>query len=231
MPSLTLQKVAKEGKAQAESNVRLAKEKINQSISKKRQAEASRSEAATYVGYTKVIAPFDGVVLEKLLDTGNLVGIGQPVLRIGSTKNVVYTYLPEPMAKKVSVGMDLTMKSGSKDTYFQSKIIEISFNIDPVTRNFRVKSASHVDLPVGAYIDVYVEDGKKEALMVPIDAVSVRGQLNVVFINNNGRADMRVVKTGNIINDKIEVLSGINDGDVIVEKNVEMLKSGDLLEG
>lgn len=224
-------KVAKEAKAQAEGNVRLAKERVNQSTSKKRQAEASRSEAATYAGYTKVVAPFDGVVLEKLVDTGNLVGIGQPVLRIGSTKNVVYIYLPEPMTGKVSVGMDIAMKAGSKDKYFKSKIIEISSNIDPVTRNFRVKSASQSDLTVGAYVDAYVEDGKKEALMVPIGAVSARGQLSVVFINNNGRADMRVVKTGSIINDKIEVLSGINDVDVIVEKNVEMLKSGDMLEG
>lgn len=224
-------KMAKEAKAAAESGVALAKERINQANVKKNQALAGKGEASVYAGYTKVIAPFDGIVLEKLVDVGNLAAPGQPVLKIGSNRKVVYSYVPESAIGKIKVGDELVIRVDSVGKSFKSKIVEISPNVDPMTRNFRVKSSALDDVPVGAYTVALFADGNKDSIMVPRSSVTMRGQLSVVFVNIGGKADMRIVKTGDIIGDKIEIISGLNGGEMIVDKNIDNIKSGDLLEG
>ncbi|MCA1927153.1 MAG: efflux RND transporter periplasmic adaptor subunit [Calditerrivibrio sp.] len=224
-------KMAKEAKASAESGVNLAKERMNQANVKKNQALAGKGEASVYAGYTKVIAPFDGIVLEKLVDVGNLAAPGQPVLKIGSNRNVIYSYVPESAIGKVKVGDELFIKVDSVGKSFKSKIVEISPNVDPMTRNFKIKSSAIDDIPVGAYTVALFADGNKESIMVPKSAVTMRGQLSVVFVNVGGKADMRIVKTGDAIGDKVEIISGLNGGEKIVEKNTDNIKSGDLLEG
>lgn len=224
-------KIAKENRSVAENNVNLAKERIKHAMVKKNQAIAGKNEALVYVGYTKIVAPFDGVVLEKMMDLGNLTAPGQPILKIGSNKNVVYFYVPESIINKIKLGDEVDVKVSSLNREFKSKVIEISPNIDPATRNFRVKSTAEKDLPVGAYTNVVIVEGVKDAILVPQTAITYRGQLPVVFVNKNGKADMRVVKIGNNINGMVEIIGGLESGEIIVEKNVNNIKSGDLLEG
>lgn len=224
-------KMAKETKLSAESGVALANERINQANVKKNQALASKGEASAYAGYTKVIAPFDGIILEKLVDVGNLAAPGQPVLKIGSNRKIVYSYVPESAIGKIKVGDEFTIKVDSVGKSFKSKIVEISPNVDPMTRSFRVKSSALDDIPVGVYTVALFEDGSKDSIMVPRTAVTMRGQLSIVFVNVGGKADMRIVKTGDVIGDKIEIISGLNGGETIVEKNTDNIKVGDILEG
>ncbi|MGC8926099.1 MAG: efflux RND transporter periplasmic adaptor subunit [Calditerrivibrio sp.] len=224
-------KVALEGKNAAERAVKLAEERINQAKTKKNQAIAGKNEASTYVGYTRIVAPFDGVLLEKLIDVGNMAAPGQPILKIGSNKNVIYTYLSESMFHKVKVGDQLEVKVDSLGKEFKSKVLEIAPNIDPATRNFKVKLSADKSLPVGAYVNVYVNDGIKDAIYVPKTAVVKRGQVEAVFININGKADMRIVKTGIEKDGKVEIISGLSGGEKIVVNNLDNIKAGDILEG
>jgi multidrug efflux pump subunit AcrA (membrane-fusion protein) len=224
-------KVALEAKNAAERGVKLAEERINQAKTKKNQALAGRSEASIYAGYTKIVAPFDGVVLEKLVDVGNLVAPGQPIIKIGNNKNVIYAFLAESMFGKIKTGDELNVKVGSNNTLIKSKVLEIAPNIDPATRNFKIKLTADRSVPVGAYVNLYVNDGIRESIFVPKTAIVQRGQLTVVFVNQNGKADMRIVKLGSESGEKVEVISGLNGGEKIVTNNLDKIKAGDILEG
>ncbi|ADR19605.1 efflux RND transporter periplasmic adaptor subunit [Calditerrivibrio nitroreducens] len=224
-------KVALEGKNAAERAVRLAEERINQAKTKKNQAIAGKNEASAYVGYTRIVAPFDGVVLEKLIDVGNLAAPGQPIIKIGSNKNVIYTYVSESMFQKVKVGDQLDVKIDSMGKEFKSKVLEIAPNIDPATRNFKVKLSADKSVPVGVYVNVYVNDGMRDAIYVPKTAVVKRGQVEAVLVNLNGKADMRIVKTGIEKDGKVEILSGLSGGEKIVVNKLDNIKAGDILEG
>jgi multidrug efflux pump subunit AcrA (membrane-fusion protein) len=72
--------------------------------------------------------------------------------------------------------------------------------------------------------------GSEKVITVPESAVVKRGQLTIVFVNDNGKADMRVVKTGREFDDTVEILSGLEEGEIIVSENSKLLKSGDILE-
>ena len=72
--------------------------------------------------------------------------------------------------------------------------------------------------------------GSEEIVSVPNSAVVKRGQLTIVFVDDAGKADMRVVKTGRELDDQVEILSGLDVGDKVVTENATLLKSGDTLE-
>ncbi|MCX8084786.1 MAG: efflux RND transporter periplasmic adaptor subunit [Calditerrivibrio sp.] len=224
-------KVALEGKASAERAVKLAQERINQAKTKKNQALAGKNEALAYSSFTKIVAPFDGVVLEKLIDVGNLAAPGQPVIKIGSNRNVIYANISESMFGKVKVGQQINVKSESLNKDFTVKVLEISPNIDPATRNFKIKLSSDKSLPVGAYVTISLHDGTKEGIFIPKKAIVTRGQIVAVFVNNGGKADMRIIKTGEERDGKVEVLSGLSGNEKIVLDKVDMIKTGDMLEG
>ncbi len=221
---------ALEGKKIAENNVKLAKEKVTQVKIKKQQALSGLEEAKTFYSYTKMKAPYDGVLLEKMMDVGNLAAPGQPIAKIGTMDNAIYTYFNEKLLNKVKKGDVVTVIVDSINLKYKAKIIEISPNVDPATRNFKVKLSGHPEITPGIYVKVLFKTGDKEVIEVNKNAIIQRGQLNIVFVNKDGKAEMRLVKLGALNGDKYEIRSGLYDGDKIVIKNAQDLEAGDILE-
>jgi multidrug efflux pump subunit AcrA (membrane-fusion protein) len=221
---------ASEAKKIAEDNVALAEEKISQLKYKKRQAISMSGEVRTYLEYTKIKAPFDGVVLERLMDIGNLAAPASAVLKLGDLVPVIYTHVTESLINDVKVGNFAKVEIESAELEYDAKILEVSPDIDAASRSFKVKLMGSKSLVAGMYAKVYFPVGTSDTLVVPKSAVIKRGQLTVVFVKNGQKADMRMVKVGRTINDKVEVLSGLNNGDVIVVENATTLRTGDKLE-
>lgn len=223
-------KAALEGVKLSRENINLAAEKLTQVRIKKQQAIAMLDEVKTYLGYTELRAPFDGVVLQKLMDIGNLVAPGQPILKIGSHENVIYAYVNGSVVRNVKPGQEATVEIPSAGQTFNSRILNVDPNIDPATRNFRVKLSGKGDLVPGMYASVNFGEGTEKAVVVPRSAVLERGELSMVFVDENHRAQMRMVKTGRSFKDTIQILSGLTPGEKIIVDKVNELKSGDPLE-
>jgi multidrug efflux pump subunit AcrA (membrane-fusion protein) len=223
-------KAALEAVKLAQQNVKLAAEKLTQVRIKKQQAVAMLDEVKTYLGYTELRAPFDGVVLQKLMDIGNLAAPGQPVLKIGSHENVIYAYVNGSVIRNVKAGQEATVEIPSVSQTFSATVLDVDPNIDPATRNFRVKLSGNGDLVPGMYASVQLGEGSEETVVVPRSAVLERGELSLVFVDENSRAEMRIVKTGRSFKDTIEILSGLTPGEKIIVDKASELKSGDLLE-
>lgn len=222
-------KQAREAHNIAVQNVELAQQNVNQVLSKKRQAVSGYAEVSRYVDYLEIRAPFDGVVLERVMDSGNLASPQQPVLKVGNKENVIYANVSEMLINDLKVGSKAKVTIDSLGTDFESEVLEINPNINASTGNFLVKLRGHGNMINGMYAKVRFEIGKDDVIMVPDSAVVKRGQLTVIFVSSNNTADMRVVKTGRKYLGWTEILSGLEKGEFIVIKSAESLKNGDKL--
>ena len=224
-------KLALEGRKLAEDNVKLAEEKVEQMKTKKSQAEAMLSETRTFLGYTKVRAPFDGVVLEKLADVGNLASYSTPVLKVGTVENEIIVNLPEDLFKSVKIGDKMDVLVSSLDGKFTTEVVEVARNIDPATRTFRVKIEGSNDLVPGMYAKISIKTGEFKGISIPESFIFERGQLRMVFLNKQNRAEMRIIRIGTSKNGYAEVTSGLSGEEELVKPvdNSE-INSGDILE-
>ena len=72
--------------------------------------------------------------------------------------------------------------------------------------------------------------GKKQGISIPQGAVIQRGQLSQVFVvDPEGKAYLRMIRTGKTLGDGVEVLSGLNDGERIIVEGVEKVRDGNLV--
>lgn len=196
----------------SEENVSLAKEKVAQVKLKEQQARSMLSEVQTYLSYTKIKAPFDGVILEKTMDAGNLAAPGNSIMKIGNSSTVVYTHISQSLISEVKPGMQAVITVESLDQEYDSEVLEVSPDVDIFTGNFKVKLMGCNDLYPGMFAKVRFITGSEKVITIPDSAVVKRGQLNIVFVDDNGKADMRVIKTGREFNGMVEILSGLEEG-------------------
>lgn len=174
------------------------------------------SEAETMLGYARVTAPFDGVVTRKLADVGDLAMPGKPLLEIEAPTALRFEAdLPEAILDRVKLGDRLPVRLTH---VIEGTVSEISPVADPVSRTFQVK----LDLPpadglrTGQFGRVSVPVAETRLLLVPQDAVLKRGQMEMVFVARDGRASLRLVKTGKQLDTHIELLSGIEEGEQVI---------------
>lgn len=221
---------AKESYDIAVENINLAEKKLNQAGAKIGQSRAMLSETQSYIDYKKIKAPFDGVVLKKLSEEGNLVSPGNAVLKIGTNEKIVEAEIGERLFNNVSVGDNVTISYPSGNMSFTAVIKNKSSQIMPGSRKFTVETTAKDILPAGAYVKVMLAEGQYEGVFIPRSAVKQVGQLNAVIIKEGDQAKMRILKLGREIGNKVEVLSGLNGGEKLVLTDVELIESGDILE-
>ncbi|MBL9115442.1 MAG: efflux RND transporter periplasmic adaptor subunit [Verrucomicrobiaceae bacterium] len=182
-------------------------------------ATATLSEAQTMLGYAKVTAPFDGVITRKLAEVGDLAMPGKPLLEIEAPESLRFEAdLPEAIIDRVKLGDKLRVKL---TTALDAVVSEISPVADPVSRTFRIK----LDLPAtnglrtGQFGRVSVPLSATNVLTVPSASIIKRGQLELVFLVNGGKASLRLIKTGKVIGERVEIISGIEEEDQIILTN------------
>lgn len=200
---------------------------------KARVAVAGVTEAETMLGYTKVTAPFAGVITRKHADVGDLATPGKPLLELeDSTVLRLEADVPEAVVGKLKLGDKLPVRISALETELDSVVSEIAPAADPNSRTFLVK----LDLPVvsglraGQFGRVAMPVGETTALRVPVAAVVQRGQMEIVFIVVDGRAQLRLVKTGKRIGGEVELVSGVSAGEKVVVENVGRLLDGQPVE-
>jgi len=191
--------------------------------------EAGLSEAETMVGYARVSAPFDGVVTRKLADVGDLAMPGKPLLEIESPTELRFEAdLPEALLEGIKMGAKMKVNIASLAAQIEATVSEIAPVADPASLTFVVK----LDLPAvnglrsGQFGRVSVPMEERRLLLVPAAAVLTRGQMELVYIAKDGHAWLRLVRTGRKISDSIVVLSGIEEGEQVVTRDVTKLTDG-----
>ena len=216
----------------AQAGYQMALARRTQLDSKIAQGEQAVRSAEILRGYTRIAAPFAGVVTERTVEPGNLASPGAPLLTVereGACR--LEASVEESKLAAVRMGQPVTVMLDALARPIQGRVAEIVPAIDPRARAFTAK----IDLPVlselrsGLYGRAIFALGSRAVLAIPAAAVTERGQLASVFVADGGVAKARFVTLGEQRGTvstvrcgdspdcpRVAVLSGLNPGERLI---------------
>lgn len=185
------------------------------------QAKAGVKQAQTDFGYTKLRAPFAGVVTERSVDAGTLATPGMHLLTLEALGRYrLEATIDESNLQFVKVGDSVPVALDARpDQPLTGKVTHIVPAADPNTRTFLIKIELPSDpiLRSGLFGRASLSRGERDSLMVPRTAVVDRGSLKAVYVVGIDQiASLRYVSVGQVSGDRWEVLSGLNANEAIV---------------
>lgn len=182
-------------------------------------SKAVVTQAGEQLGYTEVRAPYSGIVTKRLVEIGEAVNAGTPIMSgISLDKlRVSFTLSQSQVAKAREI-------SGAKvilgDETIPVKKLTFFPYADPATNAFRVRAdlgEGNESLYPGMFVKVAVVIGETTKLTVPQSAIAYRSEVTGIYvINESGVPNLRQVRLGRKSNDgKIQILSGLDEGEII----------------
>jgi membrane fusion protein, multidrug efflux system len=184
-------------------------------------AEAALTQARNALGYTRIRAPFAGVITEKKADVGTMAVPGMAIFTVEDT----YRYRLEATVDEsdlavVHLGQEVSVVLDALgDAAFRGKIVQMVPAADPASHGFLVKIELPADTRVrsGLFGRARISRGQRTALLIPQTALVQRGQLHGVYVVDlNGAAHLAYITLGRTVGPQIEVLSGISDGEKLI---------------
>jgi RND family efflux transporter MFP subunit len=202
------------------------REKFDAAIAQAKEAQAAVSQATSAVSEirshladTLLLAPFDGIVVKRLQEPGDMGLPGVPVVSMQTPLGLrLEADVPSTCAGRYSTGMDVTVRIDTLGLTTNAQIDEISPEVDPQTRTQLIKIALPAieGLQPGYFGWLEQACDQHEALLIPVSAVQHIGQLEVVKVLSEGRQLMRHIRTAKIFGDQIEVVSGLHAGEAVI---------------
>ena len=205
----------------------VSREAFDQAKARLETVRAAQAQAQTAVGYRQVRAPITGVVRKRLVESGEVVAPGKPLIEMEDESALrLEAFIPESLSGAVDLGTTVTVFINAADEGLSATLAEITPVADPLSRTFLVK----FDLPAtsgvlsGQFGRAYIPTGDVERIEIPAEAVRRVGQIESVFVIRDGRAWLRLVRTsytaGFFVEKvdaraQIHVLSGLEAGEVV----------------
>jgi RND family efflux transporter MFP subunit len=185
------------------------------------QAGAALTQARTSLSYTRIRAPFDGLITEKKAEVGTLAAPGMAIFTIEDTHHFrLETAVDESNIGLVHMGQSVAVTLDALGTAtLAGRVGQIVPAADPASRSFVVKVELPADSRVrsGLFGRARFARGQRTALLVPDTAPVERGQLRGVYvIGSKSIAELRYVTLGNGIGKQVEVLSGLQPGEELI---------------
>lgn len=194
-------------------------------------AQATLHEVRQRRDYLREVAPLDGVVLKRLIESGEHVSPGRPLYTIGSAARHVEVMVTEKdVATGIDVGQPVRLTSSMGEV--SSQIADIA----PVVRGPGRTIEVRVDVPrewaeslwVGMSVDVaFVLEASHQAVTVPVDAVLETPQGPAVFVVEEARLHRTPVEVGVRTDRRVEITENLSPGQVVATGRLEPLSEGD----
>ncbi len=187
------------------------------------QAQAALSQARTSLDYTRIRAPFDGVVTEKKADSGTLASPGMPIFTVEDARRYrLEATVNENDLQYVRTGEQVSVVIDALDNAdLKGKVMQIVPAADAASRTFLVKIELPTDtrLRSGLFGRAQFSRSERQALLIPRSAVVERGQLQGIYVlDQNKVASLRYITLGKPSGTEVEVLAGLQDGERLVAK-------------
>ncbi len=222
----------------AEAQVDAAKSALAAARQQLEVSQADQQHYAALSEFSRITAPFDGVVTARYADTGSLIQSGTsnissaPVVKL-SQVNVLRLRIPVPesLAASVRDGEPADIRVKATDEHFSGKVIRSTDSLDRSTRTMQVE----VDVPnqdnkltPGMYADVSLRvQNDPHALSLPLQAINRSAdKTTVLLVNAENHVEEREIHTGIEGSDRIQVLSGLNEGDRVIVGNLSKYRPG-----
>ncbi len=199
-----------------------------------RIAQAAFLESQTMLDYAIINAPFSGIVTQKMANVGDLATPGKPLLRIEGEKTFeILTDIPESLIDGIHQKEELTVRIPAIHTTVTGEVSEISPTADPSSRTvpIKIKIGDKPNIRSGQFARVALPLEKTQTLVVPENAVLAYGQMDLVFVAEDNKAQLRIVRTGSRQKKadgsrSLEILSGLAAGETVIISGNENLHAG-----
>lgn len=184
------------------------------------RAEAALSESREQLSYTRIVAPYGGILTERHVEIGEAVNPGQPLLSGISLEQLrVVVDLPQKYADIARSERQATV-SLTDGRVLETGAMTFYPYADPDTHTFRLRmqlSEPNGSLFPGMLVKVGVPVTSRETLWVPASSLVYRSELRAVFVlDDQGQPRLRQVRTGVSENGRVEILAGVSEGEPVV---------------
>jgi len=213
------------------------------------RAEAQVKETLAQVGVIKALiqkktvrAPFSGRLGFRQVDLGQILSEGEAIVALQMLDPVYVDFsIPQKKVSQLQSGMKLRVTSdASSDEVFQGEITAINFEVDKITRNVQVRAlVNNPDekLRVGMFVNVeLLLPDTRQVRPIPMTAILYSPFGNSVFVIDEQKNEesgevkkvlrQQFIKLGQARGDYVDVIDGLEDGEMIVTSGVFKLRTG-----
>lgn len=214
---------------EAEAQVGSAQAALAEARSQASIAEANRKQLSAMEDYTRITAPFSGVITKRYADTGSLIQAGtssntqaMPVVRLAETDKFRLTLpVPESAVPSVHLGSNVQVRVQALNRTLDGRVARFADSLDQQTRTMETEvDVDNQDrsLVQGMYAEVALVLAHKDSVLtIPVRAVTRNGpDASVLAVDANNRLEERNVKLGMEGSERLEILSGLKEGDRVV---------------
>lgn len=222
----------------AEAQVEAAKSALAAAKQQLEVSKATHSQFTAMQDYSRIIAPFDGVVTWRYADTGALIQAGTsnansaPVVKLAQV-NVLRLRIPVPesLGDSVHIGTEGSIRVQATGERFTAKVARFTSSFDRSTRTMQVEfdiANPNYKLSPGMYADVVLEIQKRaDAITVPVQAVTYNNdKRSVLVVDDQNRVQVRQIQTGIEDPNRVEVVAGLSPGDRVIVGNLGAYQPG-----
>jgi RND family efflux transporter MFP subunit len=197
-------------------------------------AEAQADVARNASRYAELVADGDGVVMETLVEPGQVVSAGQPVVRLAHAgRREALIQLPETLRPVIGSTGQATL-FGKNGAGVPAKLRQLSNAADRLTRTFEARYVLEGELanaPLGATVTIHIPDGPsmvQDSLQVPVGALFDTGKGAGVWVINGEpkKVSWQPVTVQHLDDDGARVTGQIKQGDRIVALGAHLLREG-----
>ena len=213
----------------AESQVAVAKSQLAAAQEQIKVVEAEQNKFLTMSQYTRVVAPFDGVVTKRYADTGSMIQAGvasqtqaMPVIRLSQHNRLrLVLPVPESAAGSIRTGSSVEVRIPSLERTLTGRVARTSEQVETATRTMRAE----VDVPnpnrtliPGMYAEITLTVAQSRgAISIPLTAITRNEQHSSAWIvTDKGELEKREIQTGIVSPTTVEVKSGVAEGEMVV---------------
>ena len=199
---------------------------LAQAESQLAMANATLGEVETAGSYASIRAPFDGEVVGRYVDVGDVAAPGMPLLVVEEAgPRDGRLALPVAAAEGLEIGSTLRVTTLGGRSH-EAPVRVVSAGADPMSKTVEVRVTLPADWPTGVSLTALVPTGTTRAVAIPTEAVVRRGQLTGVRVVTSNGATLRWIRLGRAVGeDRVEVLSGLSAGEEIVASAVDVTTS------
>ncbi len=210
----------------------IAKEELDQSETQRKLAAADLAQVRVRYNHGFPKSPITGVVNHLYLDVGEFADTGKPIVDIVNIDKIkINVRVPELDVRYVSKGQMTPIKIDAfADRAILGTVEFVAFKADPATKTFLVRSvienSDHAIRPGMIGRVAFVRREIPDAIAAPLFAIVDKGGERLVFVEQDGVAESRVISIGVIEADRVQITSGLNVGDHLIVRGHTEVEDG-----
>jgi len=228
---------AKSSYAAAEASYKAAQTQVTAAEAGKQSSESIARSASNQVSYTRIVAPFSGIITRINAEPNELVGQGNPIFELNSLGNPnIEIGVPENVISEIKNGQPVSISFNSlSDQQFMGSVNEIGYSSSGSTYPVTIRLSDTDDrirpgMPASATFSFSNDRSSSSAIIVPSSSVGKDKDGNFVYVIENSNESYickkKVVTVGRLSDGGFEIKTGLSEGVMIASAGLNILRDG-----